>query len=189
VGDGIKLPENERPPVSSISKRLDERISRKIQNIFVQDIQNDCTCSIETYDSDICNDLVYLSKDGIQNGSSNKIPLPMLNNICEKDIINLLELACKKAGNKWDDILLSKMLYNPANDGKKMIMVFEKYIHPIHVNRSGDVYGWIPMDFVPLDCVYLIPEPEFFGVLSVNIDKFGAFCFTNNIIKVDLKEE
>jgi hypothetical protein len=189
MGDGIKIPLDQRPPISSLSKRLNEKISKKILDIFVQDIQNDCACSTETYDTDLMNEIVYLSKDGVKVEARDRMPLPMLNDISEKDIINLLDAACKKAGNKWDDILLSKMLYNPSNDGKKMVMVFEKYVHPIHVNRSGDIHVWIAMDFVPPDCVYLIPEAEYFGVITANIDKFGAFCFTNNIIKIDLKEE
>jgi len=189
MGDGEKLPEAERPSIASISKRLDDRISRKIQNIFVQDIQNDCTCKTETYDSCFDQHVIYLSEGDAQSSRGARIPLPMLNDLSEKDICSLLEVACKVAGNEWGDLHFSKMIYNPFNDRKKMYMAFEKYVHPIHINRSGEIYDWIPMDFVPLDCVYLIPEPEFFGVISVNIDKFGAFCFAHNIIKIDLNQE
>ena len=188
MGDGVKLAEAERPPISLISKRLDDRVSKKIQNIFVQDIQNDCSCFTETYDSDFDKAAIYLTEDGVKIQNMNQLPLPMMNDISEKDIITLLETACIHAGNKWNDLFLSKMLYNPASDGKKMFLAFEKYGHPVHMSRSGDIYGWIPMDFVPIDCVYLIPDPEFFGCLSVNIDKFGAFCYAHNIIKVSLQE-
>lgn len=188
MGDGVKLAEAERPPISIISKRLDDRVSRKIQNIFVQDIQNDCSCTTETYDSDFDKAVTYLSEEGIK--IQNMSPLPMMNDISEKDVLNLIETACNHAGNECGDVIISKMIYNPSTYGLRLKEVWEKSTgRDVHFTRSGETPEWIPMDFVPVDCVYLIPEPEFFGCLSVNIEKFGAFCFSHNIIKVPLQDE
>lgn len=188
MGEGIKLPESERPSFESIHKRLDQMVSRKIQNIFVVDIQNDCTCSTEIYDADgFDNTVCYTSPEGLkENKWSSRLPLPMKNDLSEQEILNLLELACKYASDSCYDLVYRRMLYNPKSDVKKLYEIFEKYCHPVNINRSGDIMGWIPAAFVPEDCVYLIPDPEFFGALSVNIDKFGVFCIGNNVIRKSL---
>lgn len=181
---GIKLPEHERPSLSSIYKKIDH-IPNHLQNIFVNDIQNDCTCSIEVYDSDHSNTVFYVSVDGIKEYKmfDERIRLPMIDSISEKDIWNLLQVACENSKNEWNDILFGHMLYNPQSDKLKLEKAYEKYVGRIHMFGDRSIAGWVAADFVPQDYVYLIPQPEFFGVLSTNIDKFGAFCFTRNIIK------
>jgi len=77
------------------------------------------------------------------------------------------------------------MLYNPKSDIKKLIETFQEWVGLITFNR-GEPHGWIPASFVQEDCVYFLPDPEVLGVISVNIDKFGAMCFGKNIFKVEL---
>lgn len=187
MGEGIKLPEAERPSLESISKRLDDRIPRRVQNLFVQDIQNDCVCATETYDSYPDSLIVYTSPEGLKRCNSSRLPLPMQPEISEKDIWDLLEAACTNCdGSGSADLLYSKMIYNPASDIKRLFEVFEKHCYPVHMNRSGEIMGWLAATFTPVDCCYMIPEPEFFGAISVNINKFGVFCFANTILKVRL---
>lgn len=188
MGDGVKLPESERPDLNLIRKRLEDRVSRKIRNLFVEDVQNDCTCNTETYDSDLNINTFFTSSEGIKEHSSDsRLPLPMKEEFSEKDILDLLERAIVKAVDSRDDLIYCKMLYNPKSDGKQLWATFEKqcgYSPPM--NRSGEIYDWVPLPFVPEDCVYFVPDPEFFGAISVNIDKFGAFCFGNHIVKKSL---
>jgi hypothetical protein len=186
MGDGVKLLECDRPPIAEISKRLDDRISRKIQNFFVQDIQNDCSCNTETYDSGLEPNVFYISKEGIKEFPlQDRIPLPMKDDITEKEILDLLESACTKARDNCGDFSFRCMLYNPKSDIKKLIETFQEWVGLITFNR-GEPHGWIPASFVQEDCVYFLPDPEVLGVISVNIDKFGAMCFGKNIFKVEL---
>lgn len=190
MGDGVKLPESERPDFNLIRKRLEDRVSRKIRSLFVEDIQNDCTCSTESYDSDVNVDTFFTSSEGIKaHHFGTKLNLPMKDEFSEKDILDLLERALVEASDGHGDLTYCKMLYNTKSDGKQLWQTFEKYCgYPPHMNRSGDIYDWVALPFVPEDCVYFLPDPEFFGAISVNIDKFGAFCFANHILKKSLIE-
>lgn len=178
MGDGVKLPEAERPPMASISKRLDDRVSRKLQSLFVADIQNDCTCSIERYDSDMSGNVLYLSVEGIKEKTiGNGLPLPMKEDISDQEIWSLLEAAIKHAGNILGNFGIWAMLYNSKCDSEKLqkaMLEWSRYIHPERI---------LSADFVPIDCVFFFPDPEFFGAISVNIDKFGAFCIADHIVK------
>lgn len=173
-----KLPLSERPPSKDIEKKLFDRVSKRYRDLFVLDIQNDCACSIETYDSDPECGFVYLSgEDKIKETIyADKIVLPMISNISDKSILLLLQKACENVGtNPPEDILPYTVLTNPKSDKTKLNKVFAK------------TYGSNPialhLDFIPVDDFIMVPEPEFFGAISVNIGGFGAFCFPKNLYK------
>jgi hypothetical protein len=188
---GLKISEDQRPSSSSISKRLNDRISRKIQNLFVQDIQNDCCCDIERYDTntDVKNYSIYLSETDIKSSlnGSKTLCLPMLNNISEKNIFHLLE----EAGNQSDGNVLSDnvsinlfprfVIYNPDSNIENVIYTYREYTN---LNSFQD--DSVAVKFVPKHQVWFTPDPEFFGCISVNIDKFGVFCIPNRIYKKEL---
>lgn len=185
MGEGVKIPENERPSFAIISKQLDACLSRDLQKIFVQDIQNDCSCDIERYDSEIDpkHYVAYISKNGIEFSiGKQQVCLPMLPTICEKDVLQLL----KAAGDRSDgygpiDCDPRWMIYNPNSDFDHVLKTYVAHM-PIasfeHFKKDS-----IRTDIVPIDQVWFTPDAEFFGCLSCNIDKFGIFCMPNQIYK------
>jgi len=187
MGEGIKLLEADRPSVASIYKRLDDRISSPLKNLFLTDIQNDCSCNTEIYDCESQEGVFYLSKEGIEEFPlQTRLPLYMKDDISEIEVWNLIRSACAKASDTDMNQSYNHMLFNPKSDIIKVKKKFENWINPFAYDRAGNPKGWISVNFVPENYVYLIPYSEFFGVISANIDKFGAMCFGKNIFKVKL---
>lgn len=189
--DSVKLCEAERPPIESIVARLRERVPLKLSNLFVEDIQNDCCCSTETYDAWFDgNDasMFYTSPNGIKlHTFGDRLPLPMKPDFSEKDVWDLLETASKKASTVDDGhIVFCHMLHNPTSTIDKVGEAFVKHCGYININRSGDIMRWMPAPFVPKDCVFFTPEAEYFGAISANVDKFGAFCIARNMLRIEL---
>lgn len=117
----------------------------------------------------------------------------MLTELSINDIWDLLKLACDNAGNECGDFLLRYMLFNPKTASSKLKEAYETWCGKLSdwevmVLATGPKYldDWIEAPFVPEDCVYITPDPEFFGVISVNIDKFGAMCFPAHILKISV---
>lgn len=185
MGDGDKLLESERPSIDYLWNVLNSKISKKLQNLFVIDLQTDCACATETYDA--TESALCTSLNGIKEQIyGDRICLQMKKDICDQEIIDLLDAACKKASDKLVDLIPKCMLYNPNSDVKKLWEMFEKHCYPVTVSRSGIKWGWNSFDFVPEDCVYFLPQPEFFGVITANVDKFGALCFPKSIMRKEL---
>lgn len=182
-----KLPEHLRPPFNEIVEKLNARISQKFRSLFIFDIQNDCSCDIEKYDViDQESSALVISKNGIEKLDSSLIHLPMMPEISDKDIWSLLEKAIEYAPDRQlnHDIWLNRMLYNPSSDMEAVCKEFKKVAkHDIWLNKDGTIFGFWPADFVPKDFVYFIPEPDFFGVISAVIDKYGAFCMPKQMLK------
>jgi hypothetical protein len=182
-----KLPLSERPSFDFVKSRLRERIPQQLSNLFVEDFQNDCGCDVETYDSELSATTVYLSLEGIKEFTdSERTVLPMMPDICSQNIWDLLEYACQKAGNKFSGAWLSTMLYNSNSDIQKVINVYKKHFGPVEFDYTGEIKNGLTAPFVPENCVYFLPEPDCFGVISVNASKFGAFCYTMNIMRKEI---
>lgn len=182
MGEGIRVLECERPPMALISKGLDDRISRNLQKLFIVDLQNDCRCSTELYDSDPDFKMIYVSETGIHKAYGNRLCLPMMYNLSEKDIMSLLEEAGKISPGTWvDDVYPANIMFNPSSDMDWVYSVFEKYIAKKVVFKDRSVAA----SFIPKGQVWLLPDQEFFGCISVNIDKFGAFCVARQIVKIN----
>lgn len=84
-----KLPESERPPTESIHKKLNEKISRKLQNLFVIDLQNDCGCPFETYEFDTNKEAIHTSESGLKSNVFGRLPLPMKADITEQEVYEI----------------------------------------------------------------------------------------------------
>lgn len=189
--NGTKLTLDQRPSTKSIHDKLDKLVSRHYQNLFVQDIQNDCACVTETYDYDSGKYVCYLTKDGplyTLVNSTCRVPVPMIENISEKDINNLLELSCLYAKDFLsNDIKPFKMLVSPASPAPILFEIFKKITgYDLYCRHSGYIPDMIFGSFVPMDCVYFTPEPEFFGVISTNVGGYGVFCIPEHILKVKI---
>lgn len=183
-----KLPENERPPYEEIHKRLFDRVSYQYAQLFVPDIQNDCACPIETYDCDVNYDTWYLTaSDKVEKVMfGERLPLPMIPEISNESILLLLKTACKdiKEDQRDYDVVPSALLTNSKSTGNKIVHIMEKVIgRGIVANRSGVIHGLAFADFIPVDEFVILPDPEFFGALTVNVGGFGAFCFARNLFK------
>lgn len=175
-----KLPENERPPYEEIQRRLFERVSKQYRELFVPDIQNDCSCPIESYDCDTDSDTWYLSApDKVEKVLfKSRLDLPMIPDISDKAILMLLKKACENvADHPCDDTVPCKVLASPQSNRDKLIKVLSR----VYGNASNVIY----LDFIPVDDFIMVPEPEFFGALSVNIGGFGAFCFSRNLFRMN----
>lgn len=181
MGDGIKIEKELRSPVSTIIERLHNRIDKKLRSFFIEDIQNDRSCSIENYDADCTYNLFYLTKEGPTNKHQGHVcHLPMLDDISNEAIYKLLEAACQNA-QSYDsfDSSYTKLLFNKNTHYLKW--------SNIKLDESlSNCRTYFDFPFVPEDSVYLLPDSDYFGVISVNINKFGAMCFASNIKKVKL---
>lgn len=194
MGEGIKLPEDQRPSISSIWAKVDKKIPKVLQNVLVMDVQNDCGCTIEKYDTEPAREVVYLTSEGIKEATfaEGRLPLPMLDDISEADIWSVMQRACELATESFpEELVISKMLFNPHVSRKDLLIAFERWSRPARIKNRYDelimeYYDWISAPFVPMDCVYFIPDPEFLGCISVNVDKFGVFCIPKHIAKKPL---
>jgi len=170
-----KLPENERPPWKEIQTRLFNKVSHRYRQLFIPDIQNDCACSIESYDCDLEIDTWYLAAtDKVEKVSFNiRLDLPMIEDISDKSI----ELLLKK-------------VYENVSDTPNHDLVYTAVITNYHSDKMAEVkqLNYIDrvtlVDFIPVNEFIMAPDPEFFGALSVNIGGFGAFCFAGNLFKI-----
>jgi|SRR6185436_4662808 len=189
MGEGIKISEEHRPSILSISKKLDSKISKQLQSFFIIDLQNDCNCSIENYDAEIDCTIAYLSTSGVKYyNSSHCLALPMLSEICDQDILNLLqEAGTTSSGVSNIDCLPTNMLFNIENDSDQVWSIYKKYTKQYvpSINRAF-INGVFGADFVPKNQIWFMPQPEFFGCISVNIDKFGVFCLPQQIFKIGI---
>lgn len=187
MGEGIKIPESERPSFKVISDQLNAKISKQLQDLFVIDLQNDCACSTETYDSDLGRNAYYLSHSGIEKNLIDQITLPMLHSVTEQSIKELVAIATKHAGNDTFDQIYCGMIYNPVINFDRVLKTYRRYCGEPNYDTRG-IYRWHANELVNNDYVYLIPDPEFFGVISANLGGFGAFCLASCIWKVPLEE-
>jgi hypothetical protein len=182
-----KLPECERPPFKEIEKRLNDRVSQQYRQLLVQDIQNDCGCEFETFDRDI--DLKAWYLDGSQSVKAlqygDRLPVPMLPDISDQDIIALFKAVCDDAiDHPLKDIVPAAVIANPKCDKNKLVHILDSVTKTgLVINRSGVTHGLAFMDFIPEDTFYILPDPEYLGAITVNITGFGAFCFSGNIAK------
>lgn len=169
-----KLPIEERPPWNDVRDRLHSRVSHKYRQIFIPDIQNDCACTIESYDCDTEIDTWYLSAiDKVEPVLfKTRLDLPMIPEISDKAIELLLKKAYEVAGDKPNPDLLYTAVITNHNSDKISEVQPKNYIDRV-----------VLVDFVPVNEFVMLPDPEFFGALSVNIGGYGAFCFSSNIFK------
>jgi hypothetical protein len=182
-----KLPMEERPPFEEIQRRLFDRVSAQYRQLFVEDVQNDCACDVETYERDPEYDTWYLTApDKVEKILfGDRISCPMLPDISDKSILLLLQKACENIGDTpTTDTIPRALLTNHQSTGDKIVHIMEKVLHRgISMNRSGLCYGLAYADFLPIDEFVLFPEPEFFGAITNNIGGYGAFCFSNPLFK------
>lgn len=182
---GDKLPENERPSFESIQAALNSRVSPHLQKIFTPDIQNDCSCPIESYDCDGFRETYYLSSSGFEkHKGASRLELPILPNISDADIFSLLKIMIDKAGNDGYDMMYRGVLYHPSANAAELYDVFIEWGHTTFDCRHNYI---LANDMVPPGYAYLIPEPEFFGVLAANVGGFGVFANAHPVLKVALK--
>ena len=187
-----KLPEGERPSYASISKVLDGLISKKIQDLFVIDIQNDCSCDIERYEFDGNGDkLIYLKgNDIIVHGCSidnTIIDLPMADTISDSLIKKLLAKACSYAKDTYNPesagYISHKMLYN---SNKIPVKIAEEFYNQWISPSCRQATSIFDVDTLEGDAVYWFPDVEFVGVLTANVGKFGCCMTTKSILKMSI---
>ena len=169
-----KLPESERPPWKEIQKRLFDKVSHRYRQLFIEDIQNDCACDVETYDCDASVDTWYLSAPDKAEKVlfKERLPLPMMQDISDKSI----ELLLKKVYENISDTPNRDLVYTAVITNHKSDKISQ--IKPLnYIDRVALV------DFVPVNEFIMLPDPEFFGAITVNIGGYGAFCFSSTTFK------
>lgn len=172
-----KIPECERPDWKLMLAQLHTKVSPQYRQIFVEDIQNDCACEIETYDADIEGTMLYLSApDKVEHNRGERMPLPILPDISDASILLLLKEVCEKAqGYTTSDTVPYVGLLNVNASQEQQDQVRKR------IYRSWKQEGIILVDFVPEGSYFLFPEPEFFGVITMNIRGYGSFGIPNNV--------
>lgn len=173
-----KIPESERPDWRGMHTRLQSKVSIPYRQMFVEDVQNDCACEIETYDAEGDTDMWYLSApDKAElNPHKSRMCLPMIEDISDQSILLLLEKVCESvSGLSTADVVPYVGLLNPKATTEQQDLVRKR------IYRSWKQEGIILVDFVPEDTYFLFPEPEFFGALGMNIRGYGAFGVTKTV--------
>lgn len=182
-----KIPEAERPPFEEIQNKLYDRVSHSLRQLFVCDIQNDCGCDVETYDCDLETNVWFLESNSsvkrLEIG--NRMSCPILPEISNNSIELLLQKACEGVNNYCTtDTIPAAVLANPKCDTDKLVHILDKITRRgLSINRSGIIYGAALLDFVPENHFYILPDPEFFGVIAVNLGGYGAFCYSKCIYR------
>lgn len=166
-----KLPESERPNWKQMNDLLHTKIGPQFRQMFVEDVQNDCACQFETYDANIEQGMWYLTaSDKVELNLGAMMPLPMIPDISEKSILLLLKTLCETVeGYTTSEVVPYVGLLNTKATQAQQEQVRKR------IYRSWKQEGIILVDFVPEDSYFLFPEPEFFGVLTMNIRGYGAF--------------
>ena len=173
-----KLPESERPDSRIMRERLQSKVSILYRQMFIEDVQNDCACEIETYDAEGDTDMWYLSApDKVElNPNVSRMCLPMIPDISDQSILLLLKKVCENAhGLSGSDVIPYVGLVNAKATQEQQDLVRKR------IYRSWKQEGIILTDFVPEDTYFLFPEPEFFGALGMNIRGYGAFGIVKTV--------
>jgi len=147
----MKLPETQRPPISQIRQQLNEKVPKYLQSIFIVDIQNDCDCNIETYDADPIQNYLLLDNE----------------NICT--ITKKTRIECPMTQNIDQELIIN------------LLKTASKYAQHKSENTNKFILDQVNLNFLPTNRKWFLPSPEFFGVITVNINKFGAFCIPSNM--------
>lgn len=173
-----KLPESERPDSKLMRDQLYSKVSPQFRQIFVEDVQNDCACEIETYDAIDEASMWYLSAtDKVElNPSIHRMCLPMIPDISDQSILLLLKKVCENVQSLSDaDVVPYVALLNLKATTEQQESVRKR------IYRSWKQEGIILVDFIPEDTYFLLPEPEFFGALTMNIRGYGAFGISKTV--------
>lgn len=165
-------------------------VDKKLLDLFVVDVPTDSSVN-PLYDLDLKDGNAFvISADGIMEAPidiTGRLECPTLESITAKDVWKLLDWARSLAPDSpIDPLLVSKMLYNPESDPQKLFETSEKYGVPFTPNRSGECHWWVQALFLPKDRVYLLPDPEHFGCIFCNGEKFAAFALPHYVRKVML---
>lgn len=189
-----KIPENERPPIKEIEIFVNTRIDKKLQSLFVLDLQNDCSCDTENFDADESSGFAFVSQTEINKLNSywcTALQLPMLEDFTQEHLINLLKWAGDHSSETgYYDCTPMVVLYNEnLSVSNEMINIFDEEYkkHRAKYEAPNIKPKLVPVSFVLPDEIWILPEPEFFGAICANIGKIGAFCSTNKIMKRKLK--
>lgn len=166
-----KIPEDERPSLQTLADTLDSMVSKGLQDLFIVDLQNDCFCTTEPYQADAEDPISYIAFCGEvdTNIYPERISLPLLGNISDKDIQSLCSEATKNASAFTSDVTYS----NAVLAG-----------HNVEIPDWAKSYQILRCD---VDCdnfIYRIPDKEYFGVISVNLLGVGAMVFGSKIHKM-----
>jgi len=117
----MKLPESERPPLLEVEKRHFGHLSTEIVKFLVNDIQNDCHCSVEIYDSDPspewCALVLHPGKVEVCSGDRIVVPIHADTKLTKEDLSLLYAEACKQ--------------WRPSG-----------YHDLIHSEKIGEIDGW-----------------------------------------------
>ena len=151
----MKIAESERPPSAELKAKHFGHLSKELTRFLVLDIQNDCDCLIEIYEFWPGRPTIILHPDRVETiKASLRLPIPI------------------HTGRKIEDRDLSR-LYREAcllcNDAG----LWEKDPDCFY---TGKIYETDEYDF-------MVPEPEFFGVLTCNLAGWGAFCFPSQLLR------
>jgi hypothetical protein len=172
-----KIPDCERPDWKLMQAQLYKKVSPQYRQIFVEDLQNDCACEVETYSVGIDNGALYLSApDTVEVNLGCEMPLPMVSDISDASVLLLLKKVCEKAeGYTTNDVIPYVSLLS-----NKATLAQQDRVRK-QISRSWKTESIILVDFVSEDSYFLFPEPEFFGVLTMNIRGYGSFGIPNNV--------
>jgi hypothetical protein len=151
--DEPKLPEHLQPSMAEIQAKFFGHLDPELLKLFVLDVQTDCACKVEVYDTS-CTLLVLYpgARVEVVDAANSNFRMPIHEErITNEDLRALIDAACK-AGSQ----------YAHLRD------ICHRMTTPLKSEAGFDYYA---------------PEPMFFGTLTANVRGWGAMCFEGSVLK------
>ena len=169
-----------------IIENLNQHISKQISRLFVIDVlPKDAR---PEYDLDGKGTFCYLENNSVKHmHHMRSFLLPTVNNLNEATILSLVKETIYLATDDANPTDVSHwiMVHDPESDLEKLEKAY--YAHcqsTLPINKEN----WLPMPSLGTNVVYFLSEPEWFGCISIDATRFGAFCVPNSIKKVYLNK-
>jgi hypothetical protein len=99
----MKLPISKRPPKKEVFEKHFGHLPKDLIKFLVLDIQNDCSCATETYDSDAKMPSLILHPGRVELSESDQIVAPIHSErkIMATDLIMLYDWACELSNDPF----------------------------------------------------------------------------------------
>lgn len=160
-----------------------EKHLKYFTNVLVIDPQEDCECSVEIYDAGDSVKCVWLQDDIPKIVDCyDRINLPMsLNPISFEQFKQCLltSLAFASPIKSTQDIFsASRILINEDFKFEELPIEYFRALEHLMPRRNNTV---ICLSEIPRNHIYFIPDPEFLGVFTWNISRYGMFIMAEKI--------
>lgn len=152
-----KIPNSERPTKELLHMKFIDSLSKELVRFFILDIQNDCACKYETYETGVPS--VYTSYNGLRFGNlESRAQISTAEKITDRELIAGLNAFFSR----------TETLQKPVATTEHLKMSMDM-VKKLNLNRGFDYY---------------YRKPSFFGVLTCNLRGSGFLIVDTGAFKV-----